>query len=188
MTTYYAQGPYRAEVIDQGLSQSSTGNPQIFLRIQILESLDINPITVEQYERTIYWTLTEKTIEFTLDKLVQLGFKGASFRQLDPLHQGHHSFIGQQIEVYCKIELYQGKEREKWDLSFSGGGPEPLDEAEARKLDAMFGRKLKEKCGAAAASTGMQPNDDPPPKPQGVSAAQARAAKAAAVEEDSIPF
>lgn len=170
MGIYYSQGPYLAEIIDQGLSQSGTGNPQIFLRIRVLESTDVNPITVEQYERTIYWTLTEKTIEFTLDKLAQLGFKGTSFRQIDPLHQGHHSFIGQQIDAYCKVETYQGKEREKWDLSFGGGGaPEPLDDSETRKLDALFGRKLKEKCGSGGSAAppreavaAMQTDDVPP--------------------------
>ena len=151
MPTYYAEGPYRAEIKEQGLSKSKNDNPQFFLKIVVLESLDINPISYQQYERTIFWTVTEKTIDFVVDKLATLGFQGASFRQLDPSHVGHQSFVGQEIEVYCKLETYEGKEREKWDLSFTGGGTqEPLDESEARKLDALFGRKLKDKFGSSA--------------------------------------
>ncbi len=154
MTIFYTIGEYKCEVVDQGLSNSKTNNPQIWLRVRILESIDRPDEKVDQYERTIYWTLTEKTIDFTVEKLELLGFAGQSFRDLDPNVQGHHSFIGQQIDCYCKHETYEGKEREKWDLSNPGAKmPDPLSESDARRLDALFGRKLKDrfkKSGAAA--------------------------------------
>jgi len=144
--TYYTQGAYKCEVLDQGLSMSSTDKPQIWIRCRVLESLDSPGVTLNQYERTLYWTVTEKTIDFVLDKLESLGFSGQSFREVDPNVEGHHSFIGQVIECYCKLETYEGKEREKWDLSNPGAKtPDPLGDSDARKLDALFGRKLKER-------------------------------------------
>lgn len=173
--TYFAQGAYKCEVLDQGLSISKTEKPQIWLQVRVLESIDNPELTLNQYERTIYWTLTDKTIDFTLEKLERLGFSGDSFRNLDPNVEGHHSFVGQVIDCYCKLETYEGKEREKWDLSNQSGGarPDPLGDSDARKLDALFGRKLKERFKKPSArkpakksepvAVGTVSDVDPPP-------------------------
>lgn len=184
--TYYTRGAYKAEIIGQGLSTSSSGNAQIWLQARILESIDDPNMAIQQYDRTVYWSITEGTIDFVLEKLDLLGFAGDSFRQLDPNAANHHSFVGQQVDLFCKIEQYEGKDREKWDLSrqLSGGPPnvQALDDADARKLDAMFGRKLKERFRG------------PTQKPSGVPGEQTKAANAAAYEKqlagsgDEIPF
>jgi hypothetical protein len=184
--THYVRGAYKAEVIAQGLGTSKAGNPQFWIQAKILESIDDPTLVVEQYDRTIFWSITEGTIEFVCEKLERLGFKGDSFRLLDPNVPNHHSFVGQVVDLFCKLETYDGKEREKWDLSRGvlSGPPnvEPLGDAAARQLDALFGRKLKERTRGAAV------------KPQGVPAAQTAAANAKKYETemaatgDEIPF
>lgn len=184
--TYYARGAYKAEIIGQGLSKSSKENSQFWIQAKILESIDDPSLAIEQYDRTIFWSITEGTIDFVVEKLERLGFRGESFKQLDPGTANHHSFVGQEVDLFCKLEQYEGKEREKWDLSRgTGGGPPnvaPLDDAQARQLDALFGRKLKERFRGSAA------------KPAGVPAAQTLAANAKKYEEavagsgDEIPF
>lgn len=184
--TYYSQGAYKCEVIDQGLSMSSTEKPQIWLLVRVLQSNDNPDLTINQYERTIFWTLTEKTIDFTLDKLERLGFSGQSFRDVDPNVEGHHSFVGQIIDCWCRLETYEGKEREKWDLSrdLTVTPPDPLGDSDARKLDALFGRKLKERfkksSAAKPAKAESQPNE-----PLAVGNVQSAGAPPA---DDDIPF
>ncbi len=131
--------------MDQGLSQSKNGNPQIWLRILPKESLtpEDHDIELPSHERTVYWTITDKTIDFITDKLATLGFTGESFRQLDLNHNKPESFVGQLEDFYCKHETYNGEEREKWDLSRGDFEMKPLDDSEARKLDALFGKNLK---------------------------------------------
>src|SRR4051812_47856011 len=102
MTIEYKQGPYRCEILDQGLSQSSNGNPQIWLKIKPLESLSIedNGVELPTGDRMVYWTITDKTSDFIVDKLVTLGFTGESFRQLDRNHANPELFIGQAEDFY----------------------------------------------------------------------------------------
>jgi hypothetical protein len=151
MGTYYEQGAYRCEIIDQGLSQSSNGNPQIWLKIQVMESVDHPEEQLQSYDRTVFWTITDKTVNFVLDKLDALGFSGESWRQLDLNHANPQSFVGTSADFFCKLETYEGKERERWDLSFNtGGGAQALDEAQSRQLDTLFGKKLKERFRSTA--------------------------------------
>lgn len=172
---HYARGAYKAEIIDHGLSEASTGNPQIWLQCRILEFLDDPQLAIQHYDRTIYWTITDKTIDFVIEKLEHLGFSDTSFRQLDRSVEGHHSFVGQEVELFCKVETRDGKEVEKWDLSRPQGtrNIERLDDASARKLDALFGKKLKERFKKTPAQ--KQPEKPQPPV-------------AVAMADDDIPF
>lgn len=187
MSTYYQQGAYKCEIVDQGLSQSSNGNPQIWLKIRALESIDDPALQIQQHERMVYWTITEKTIEFVLEKLDALGFDGESFRQIDLNNQHPQSFIGNVEEFYCQLETYDGKEREKWDLSRGASAVKPLDETEARKLDALFGRKLKDKFKSSSGPSRAAPNGTTSQKTEGVPREQTLAAHANSADDD-IPF
>ena len=161
MTVYYPEGAYRGEIVDQGLSQSSNGNAQIWLKIQVDGGQQY-----DAHERMIYWTITEKTIDFVLEKLELLGFTGQSFKDLDLNGNRPQSFVGRTEDFWCKIEYYDGKEKERWDLSRGDTAVKSLDEADARKRDAMFGKKLKErfrgtKAKAVEAEEPMQTDDVP---------------------------
>lgn len=185
MSTFYEQGAYRGEIVDQGLSQSSNGNPQIWLKFTVKESIDHPTETIQSYDRLIYWTITEKTVGFILDKLAALGFDGESWRQIDLNHINTQSFVGQLEDFYCKLETYEGVEREKWDLSYEGSAIKPLDDGQARQLDALFGKKLKERFKVPS-----KPREKPKNTPEEQTAKEngAELETALAANDDNIPF
>jgi hypothetical protein len=147
---YYEQGAYVAEVTGQALGKAGTGTPQLVLRFKVIGKPDPHDATnyqsVQEYERTMFQAITLNTINFVLEGLKQLGYTDASFGPLDPSHPNHHSFVGKQIEVYCKHERdLSSNIRERWQLS--RGAPalkvDPLDSKGVRELDSLFGRALK---------------------------------------------
>lgn len=95
-------------------------------------------------ERTIFLYDTEKAWPYTEEKLVNLGFNGdfASMK-FDP------KFSDEGLGVECEVEEYQGKTREKWNLSRLGGlNLERADDATIRTMNA----KWKAKHGGAKAA------------------------------------
>ena len=146
---YYPPGNYRAVVTNQGLTESKEKKtPTFVLRFSVEEALGPAMPPMERYERSAYLYINENTVNFFFEKLQRLGFYGTSFKQLDPDNEGFHSFIGQEIEVYCKHEEYNDKWTEKWDLS-RGGAMEltPLPSKTLRDLDNLYGAQLKKMFG-----------------------------------------
>jgi hypothetical protein len=149
---YYAPGAYIGEVIAQGLTKNeNTNNTQFVLRVKILGKPDasdpesMEPVTY-QYERTMWMSITEKTAERVVTDLRKIGYQANSFGPLDPSHAQHESFIGNQVDLYCKHEADQhGQLREKWMISRQGGGMKiaPLEAKDVRALDMLFGKALK---------------------------------------------
>lgn len=145
---FYDEGRYKGVVAAQALGKSSTGNTQFVLTFDILGGIDPTQpdtlIRVAQGQRSIFRSITEKTIDWFVDDLKFLGYSRSSFQPLDPSHANHHSFKGQEIEVECKHKEYQGEWREQWNLVTDGGGfkIEPADNASLRKLDSLWGKKL----------------------------------------------
>ncbi len=148
---FYQPGVYVAEVTAQALSKASTGTNQFVLRFKILgtptDDGSFFP-DANQYERTIYMALTEKTMTFVAEALEKLGYGGTGFGPLDPSHPNHESFAGNQVDVYCKHENDQsGNPRERWQISRGASSLKvvPLEAKEVRELDALFGKALKQK-------------------------------------------
>lgn len=146
---YYNPGNYVGEVIEQALTKAKTGTPQFVLKVKILghpgDGEHYQPIP-DQFERTIWMALTEKTVPFVSDALAQLGYKHGSMGPLDPSHPSHQSFTGQQVELYCSWGNDQnGNSRENWRISTRMGGMKitPLESKEVRELDALFGKAIK---------------------------------------------
>ena len=145
---YYEEGRYKGVVSAQALGKSSTGNTQFVLTFEILGGVDPTQpdslIRVAPGQRSIFRSITEKTIDWFVDDLKFLGYNRSSFQPLDPSHQNHHSFKGMEIEVECKHKQYNGETREQWNLVTDGGGfkVEPVDNATLRKLDSLWGKKL----------------------------------------------
>ena len=145
---FYEEGRYKAVVSGQALGKSSTGNTQFVLTFEILGGIDPtqpdNLIRVGQGQRSIFRSITEKTIDWFVDDLKFLGYNRSSFQPLDPSHANHHSFKGMEIEVECRHKTYQGEQREQWNLVTDGGGLklEPADSSDLRKLDSLWGKKL----------------------------------------------
>jgi hypothetical protein len=166
---YYPEGAYVGEIIKQGFGETSKGNAQFFITCKVIGYPDKQnpnnflafPQNVKQYERTVFRVINENTIDFAIEDLQQLGFEGTSFRELDPASPSHQSFVGNQVDLYCKHETYEGKLNERWQLSrpMSGGlEVKPLAADSLRKLDAMFGKALTD----AQKKSGKVPQAPPP--------------------------
>lgn len=144
---------YVGEVVRQKLGQSSNGNAQLIVTFRIVGEVDPkNPqgdlLSCQGYERTVFVTITENTVDWVCDTLEALGFTGTSYAQFDQDNAGFCDVRGKQVELYCKHEPdYKDptQQREKWNVS--SGKPvmavKPLDPAGIRKLDALFGKALK---------------------------------------------
>lgn len=185
-----SEGVYNATIAGQGFTISKNGTNGFWLRCQLHDVSDNNGDAVE---RTIYWYLTDATIDFVIEKLGRLGFVPESFTELDPLHPNYHAYAGQQVELYCRHEVYDGKAREKWDFSNPEfAGPKSLEPTEIRKLDALFGRKLKAGKGAVKPVGNGAPKADskvPSKVPSKATPARAPAVVTEpAVNADDIPF
>lgn len=150
MKPYYEVGVHVGRVIQQALTESNGGTPQFLLRVKVLgrglADGSYEPHG-QQFERSIYLPLTEKTLEWVVPQLQAIGFTGRSIAQLDPDHPQAHSFVGQDIDLYCGRDEYKGVEKEKWGIS---SGPKEfvsktLDPKALRKLDALFGKALGSK-------------------------------------------
>lgn len=156
MSLYYDVGLYLGQVTAQAMGETKNGNTQFVLTFNVLGKIDQTEpdklIQCKQGQRSVFMVFTEKTIEFLVEQLQSIGFHKPSFSFLDPSRPDHQSFIGQEIEVWCAHKEYEGNPREQWSISNGGGGLnlKPAQPASIRKLDAMFGAKLK---GAASEST-----------------------------------
>lgn len=184
MSTFYAPGRYRCEVTQQAMTKASTGTPQLVLKVQVLEEYvgaeDTEPCA-QQYERTIFRSITAGTMTYFEKELAALGFQGGSLRQLDPNNDDFTDFKGTQVDCLCKHEPdYKDKSviREKWSICWPDGEMaskpiegEELKASDYRALDALFGKATKAAPKAAAPK--------PTPQPQ---------AAEIGIGDDDIPF
>jgi hypothetical protein len=182
MSTHYNQGPYFCDVTGQQLTKTKNGNPQFELDMQPYAAIqqDGEPLVLDANgpPRTIYMVITEKSGDFVLENLRSIGFAGSSFSQLDAdMSKGKvHSFVGQRIRTFCNHETYEGVTREKWMVSSGEKRQnEPLDTASVRKLDALFGKQLKN--GAKSSAPAAEKAAPPPAEDH-----------ALVTEDDDIPF
>jgi hypothetical protein len=132
VSSYTPGKRYWGRVSDQKLSESKQGNPQIVLEFELQGIIDPSePDGQLEYcapgKRTVWLTITDKTIDFVKRDLERLGFTGAP-SQLDPDDARFVSLVGKEVELSCKSELYSGNPREKWSI---GGGGMSLDSPKA---------------------------------------------------------
>lgn len=167
MSVYYEAGKYRAKIVEQRFGENNKNNPEVQLEIQLLGFyVDGEPQAISsEWNRTIFLTLTQATIGsegkpgWVLETLRYLGFNGASFSQLDPSQEDHHSFVDLEIDALCQHTEYQGKKQEKWSVLRPGGNKpqvKVIEKKGLRALDAKFGKVLKslqEKPKPVAATT-----------------------------------
>lgn len=145
---FYDEGVHIGEITAQGFNKAKSGTRQFMIRVKVL-GLPVNEDGFtphdQQFERTIYMALTAATVPFVAETLRHLGYEEDSFGPLDPNHSKHHSFVGQQVNLYCRHEEFDGQWNEKWSIS-RGLSPlqsEALTTKEVRELDALFGKALK---------------------------------------------
>lgn len=174
MTTHYAVGLYKARITGQRFDKTKNDNPVLVL--DIMPQVDGGD---GLYGRAISWVITEKTIDFVVEKLRRVGFVGQSFAELDPTGARFHDLAGQVIEVYC---AHDERGYENWDLPRPQSQRPQIPTGERQtmtaRLDALFGKKLK---GASQA----KPPAKQPATPTRTDAELQREAVAAS---DEIPF
>ena len=173
----YGDGKYHAQVMDVALGESKNGNPQIVIKAKIISGLQLDSegneqaISVSaQYDRTIYLTVTDKSKEMVLAKLRWAGWVGDKFETIA------HDLMGKGVRATCKIEKsqssnekYAGQDSEKWDLELPPLESKPLENhpAVAKKLNALFGKMLKDKptgeLSATPAAAALPAHGEPPP-------------------------
>lgn len=177
MSAFYDQGLHAAEITGQALGESSKGTPQFILKVKIMGNGTPSQYTAhaQQYERTVYMTLTEKTMKFVAEKLASIGFTGKGLSYLDPNKQGYHNFVGQEVALWCKHEPAfdnPSEMREKWDIARQDGASRPID---AKPADSKKMRDLDNLFAAATKGT-VKPAA---PKPAGA---------AAEITDQDLPF
>ena len=137
---YYAQGLYDCVIRDHGFNESKNKKtPYLWLQFVPVKDQAGNPVEVE-YDRETQIYLTDKTIERAASQLRLLGYDGTSWSDLES-----HDFK----QVNCKIRCLheQGDEQvfEKWELPAPGGGAQSeKKKGMGKKLDALFGKALKD--------------------------------------------
>ncbi len=184
MAPYYEPGTYLAEIIGQGFNEAKTGTMQFCLRIvpKLLFASDGEEhLVLQEYERTIFRPITDKTVSWVLEELTALGWQGTKWGELDPQTEGHHSFVGQNTKVLCQHEEYESSIRERWQL-FSETREMPVVAPDKlRRLDDAFGRAVKD-------FRKGNPVPVAPPAPTPTPEAAERDAAAAENKDDDIPF
>lgn len=179
MSIYYPPGRYRGRVVGQAMTMTKKEEPQFVLTFDLVGLYDPSQpealAAVNPGQRSVFRVINQNTIDYMIQDLQYLGFDKASFGLLDPSVDGHHSFIGREIDALCSHEEYEGAQREKWQLSRGGGGMnlKPADNTAMRKLDALFGAKLKANAAPTKKSAASQQNAN---------------AKAEQPQEEAIPF
>lgn len=180
MPPYYDQGLYFVTGVEQAWTESSNHNDMFVLKVLVNGhavpiagadgeiTYELQPVGAN-YTRTIRVTLVANNIEMAMKKLRYAGFTGTSFDDLN--------LVGRQfLAVSQPPQFKDGKSYEQWDLPLpplADSGP-PLESKPGitRKLNALFGKQLKEGGESAAAPRaapaavvpaggGSDPNDIP---------------------------
>jgi hypothetical protein len=97
---YYGEGPYKCRVLDQGFNEAKTGTAQFWLKFLVLERIEPFNDGIEQFSRTAYFPITEKTADRLMHDLHTLGYTGHTFDGLDPQLPNHHSFVSGRNRAY----------------------------------------------------------------------------------------
>jgi hypothetical protein len=164
---YYDEGSYVGEIIQQAITETKTGKPQLLLRVKVLgipeDDGTFSPVG-RQYERSIYMVLTPATVPFTAENLRTAGFEGDKISELEPSSPNHQSLVGNQINLWCKHEPhYQtGEPQERWQISKGRQVIEvkPLDSKGLRSLDSLFSKALKATPAPAKGKSRVKPEDE----------------------------
>lgn len=154
MSVTYQPGEYLADVLSHGFETSKTGKPMISIRVGIGHRIENeagadgvireNFRPVQRYERTVRVVINEEN-EQSLDiKIKQLRFAGFTGDSLADLR------LDDQVRVTCKHQTYNGAPSENWDLALPPREQGPSDPSLARRMDAIFGKRLKDGAKAPA--------------------------------------
>ncbi len=172
MATAYGDGKFNVDIVDVAFTEDEANPPQIVIRARIMEECD--PTTgdwhpcLNQWDRTIYLRYSEEYKDYILAKLRGAGWEGTDFSTLKSDMVGKSCVAVNRCRIATKGK-YQGQEVEGWDLFLPPRESKPLESkpAVARKLNALFGKVLKDSGKPApapvAVTNGAPPEDDEVP-------------------------
>lgn len=137
---HYEPGDYLCRVVDQRFGQTPNNSAYFQLEFEPMQALGANTFPEQVYNRHTNLFITEKSHQYTIEKLRALGFTGTKFAQLDLSHPQAHSFVGQEVKMTCSHD----GQYENWELARDKGSgtPKESDPSVAAKLDGMFGKSL----------------------------------------------
>ena len=150
----YPKGTYRCRITGQGFFKLDNEKQTEYFGLTIVPQGRVNPddpdqlIPCEDWPRTVKLWLTAKSVDITGRQLVELGWDGERFVDLEPATDGCTDFTGNEVTLYNQPE--QSGDRVFDNFSFprlsspSGNGPSPASEI-AVKLDRLMGNKSKPK-------------------------------------------
>jgi len=160
MAAFYKEGLHVGECIGQFMGQSDNDKktPYVALKFKIVARVENDQeYGVDPGERTIYLYLSEGALPMTTEVLAFLGFDKDSVKYLNPEQQGFFDFTGQRRDLWCKIEEYQGKSKEKWNISTPRKAATPIDDKELRRLDSLFGKAIRAQRGPSVPAAAPAP-------------------------------
>jgi len=152
---FYPEGFYLAEVADHGFQRAKSGKPMIVFTVRPTAKLSSfyaddgglveqeTPVE-KRYDRTVRLVIVEdndQSLDFAMQKLRYAGFDGDRFEDLD--------LVGATVRCAVSHRPYEGRTYEQWDLALPPRESSPIesDESIPKKLNALFGRRLKESGG-----------------------------------------
>ncbi len=131
-----------------GQSDNEAKTPYFALKFNIVARVENEQEhACDSGERTIYLYLSEKALPMTTEVLEFLGYDKDSLKFLNPEQQGYFNFTGKRCDLWCKMEEWQGKPKEKWNISTPRKPPTPIDDKELRRLDSLFGKAIRAQRG-----------------------------------------
>jgi hypothetical protein len=171
---FYAPGRYWGRITHQKVGETKKGDAQLIL--QFLVRGRINPADPEgellpvagELERTIFRTINDNTIDWIVQDFDTLGWYGQHWRDFDEGSSAFVSIVGSEHVFRCDHDTYEGTTREKWSVAGDGLVVKPLDDSQAKQLEALFGRHLQVR-KKPVANTPVTPKPAPvvPVKPVG---------------------
>lgn len=177
--SYYQPGEYLVTCIDHGFEVASTKRPMIVFNVRVDAMIErvIGPSgeAVEQahpvakaYDRKIRLTIVEdnqESLDYAIRKLRYAGWQGTRFEELD--------LLDRQFRAVCTID----GQFEDWEMPLPPMAAKPIKKVPelARKLNALFGKRLTETVDPALAA-------------QQQSLAAAGGGGEASIGDEDIPF
>ena len=166
---YYSQTLHLCRVTEQGWQETKKEPPrlQLVFRVQVLAEISYDEngeaiftdVPPSQYDQNVFLLIdpeNETVMDFAAKKLRYAGFEGTSFTELN--------LVGKQIRCFNQHWIRDGKVYDSFQLALPPIEQRPvetLDAKKARKLDALFGKRLKVPAGHQPAPK-RQANSDQP--------------------------
>ncbi|MFA4944861.1 MAG: hypothetical protein WC789_09205 [Lentisphaeria bacterium] len=131
MATEHPSGVFQATVLDHGFNKASTGTTQFWVKYQ-----------TERGDIVAYFAMTDKSVEYTAEKVRAMGFDGGDWRAL----ADGSALRGAICNIEIKADTYNGVTRNKvaavW--SIDGDRPGQLSHEDAVSINvARFNAVLK---------------------------------------------